>query len=242
MPSKTDNITNLPDIKGTPKMTEADVMRAIDNYIDNTIKSASNPPHAGNLLHFFELVQNVIWSRQAEESIPEDKRLLVMADDPPSEKELDTEAITFYMKDRESGAFGRTAAGQSRGSVVKEAVHHFRSSQQHPEHLSEKLITMGRVFDNVVTFNIYARSDFQALKRLLWFEDVMDSFRWYFNLHRIKVSELSASRIGKVPVGQLNLSKYSVSFFVRTEDTYQFGSQELKQIVINLDVSKTKEE
>lgn len=236
MTSKIDNITKLPEIKGTPKMSEADVIRIINQYIGNVINSGTAPPHAGGIQHFFELVQNVIWSRQETEKIPADKRLLVMADDPPEEKEVDTEAITFYLKSRESGAFGRTSATGG-GAVVKEAVHHFRSSQQHPEHPSEKLVTMGRFFDNVVVFNVYARSDHQSMTRLFWFEDVMDSFRWYFNLHRIKILELEASRIGKVVVGELPLAKYSVSFFVRTEDTYQFGSQELKHVALNVDMS-----
>jgi len=236
MTSKTDNITRIPDIRANPRMSEAQITSMIENYISEVVNSAKSPPHAGDLEHFFELVQNSVWSRQAEERIPDDRRLLVLADDPPEEKEVDTEAITFYMDTRKSGAFGRTSATGG-SNVVREAVHHVRSVQQHPEHLSEKLVTMGRYFDNTVIFNTYARSDIQALRRLKWFEDVMDSFRWYFNLHRIKTVELEAHRVGKVIVGQLPLAKYSVSYFVRTEDTYQFGSQELKRVVLNLDVS-----
>jgi hypothetical protein len=237
MTSKIDNITKLPEIKGTPRMSQSDVNRSIHQYIANVVNSGKNPPHAGDMSHFFELVQNAIWSRQETEETPECKRLLVMVNDPPEEKEVDTEAITFYLQHREPGAFGKMSASSGRSTVVKEATHHHRSSQQHPEHIGEKLVTMGRFFDNTVVFNIYAASDNQAMKRLIWFENVIDSYSWYFSLHRIKIVELEASRIGKVVVGELPLAKYSVSYFVRTEDTYQFGSQELKKVVLKLDVS-----
>ena len=240
--SKTDNITSLPDIKGNQNKpyggaiaSEADITRSINTYIDNIVKSGRPGPKAGSLLNFLKLVQNAIKSRQASECVKEDKRLLVMADDPPSEKEVDTEAITFYLGNRESGAMSRTAGADR--SVIREHVHHFRSVQQHPDHLGEKLVTMGRYFDNVVVFNIYAKTDKQALKRLLWFEDLMSSFMWYFKAYGIRVIELNASRVGKESIGQLSLAKYSVSFFVRTEDTYQFGQQELRHVALNIDIS-----
>jgi hypothetical protein len=187
-------------------------------------------------LYFFELVQNVISSRQSAENIPETKRLLVLAEDPPEEKAIDTEAITIQLDDRESGSFGRSSTTSK--STVREAVHHFRSVQSHPEHLNEKLITMGRSFDNIVTFNIYARTNKQSISRLLWFENLMDSFRWYFSIYLFKPVEQKAWRVGNVKIGNLSLVKYSVSYLVRTEDTYQFGSQELRHVALNVNVSR----
>lgn len=230
MASKIDNITNIPDIN-YPGMTEAEVNIALESYLKQISNSGQAPIPGANIIKFFELVQNAIWSRQNTENIPEDKRLLVLGDDPPDEEEVNSEAITFYLDKREAGQHGRGPVGTK---TVKEVTHHVRSVQQHPEHPSEKLLTVGRKFDNYVVFNIYARTDYQALLRVLWFENVMDSFRWYFRINRLLVLFQKTKRIGTVQVGELSLAKYSVIFFVGSEDAYQFGSQELKRIALNI--------
>jgi len=236
MVSKIDNITSLPDIGGTNRLSEVDANRLIEKYIEN-IGSVTPPPTSyQNLIGFFSLVQKAIRSRENSENVPNDKRLLVLANDPP--EEIDTEAITLYLQSRTPGQLNRGSAGNAR---VKEVSAHVRSIRQHPEHLSEKLITMGRFYDNSIAFNIYARDDFTALKRVLWLENVMDSFRWYFRVHGIsQVIEEGVGDKKHVKIGELELTKYPMSYFVRTEDTYQFGSQELKHIELDTDVSLTR--
>lgn len=234
MVSNIDNITSIPDIKGTHFKSEAEITAAIERYLQNVTDSGRVPPPSGDILTFFELVQNAVWSRQATENIPEDKRLIVLGDDPPEEDEIDSEAITFTLEKRDPGQWSQGRAGSG---GVREVAHHQRSIQQHPEHLGEKLVTMGRAFDNVIEFHTYARTDFRSLKRALWFENVMDGFRWYFRLHRITTVQQTMRRVGKVVVGELPLVKYSVRFFARTEDTYQIGLQELKKIVLNVNMS-----
>ncbi len=233
MASKTDNITSLPDLGGTKRLSEADVTRRIEKYIEDI--SAVKRPQAqfDGIMEFFELAQLAIRSREVSEKVPEKKRLLVLANDPP--EEIDTEAITFFLSGRRPGQFSRGSAGNAR---VKEVVPHVRSIQQHPEHIGEKLITMGRFYDNYVAFHIYAKDDFTALKRVLWLENVMDSFRWFFRVHGIsQVIEEGVGDKTHVKIGELTLTKYPMSYFIRTEDTYQFGSQELKHVELNVNVS-----
>jgi hypothetical protein len=232
MAFKTDNITKIPDING---LSEVDVSAILDGYFRNLAQSTEETLPGGDILTYFKLVQNACWSRQESEDIPDNKKLLILSEEPPEEKNIDTEAITFFVNSRGPGQYSQGAPG--RGSV-SERTFHVRSVQQHPEHPSEKLVTMGRSFDNHVVFNIYARTDYQALKRVIWFENVMASFRWYFKIHNILSIEESVGYVGKVEIGNLSLTKYLVSFFVKTEDTYQFGSQELKRIVVNSNISK----
>lgn len=234
MACKIDNITEIPDIN-VPGMTEEQVKFALDSYIKNVTSSGEKPIIGADIIKFFELVQDAVWSRQNTENIPEAKRLLVIGDDPPDEKEVDTEAITFYLDERMTGQYGRGPVGTK---TTREVVPHLRSVQQHPEHPSEKLVTMARSFDNYVVFNIYARTDFRALQRVLWFENVMDSFRWYFSVNRLNVLFLETKRIGTIEHGELSLSKYSMRFFVKSEDAYQFGSQELKRIALNVNIKE----
>lgn len=233
MASKIDNVTNLPDLGSLKGLSEAEAERLINNYIEDITACAAPPAELQNLLGFFKLVQNAIRTRENSESVPKGKKLLVLADDPP--KEIDTEAITFFLSARGPGQFNRGPAGRSN---IKEVTPHVRDIRQHPEHLGEKLVTMGRFYDNYITFNVYAKDDFTALRRVLWLESVMESFRWYFRVHGIKeVIEMGVGDKEHVTVGNIELTKYPMSYFVRTEDTYQFGSQELKFIELNFDVS-----
>lgn len=235
MVSKIDNLVDLPDIQKTRKLTEAEVRARINKYIEQVTAAAIREPQANCLLGFFELAKNAIRSREASDSVPDGKGLLVLANDPP--EEIDTEAVTFYLQGRTPGQFNRGGAGESR---IKEVVPHTRSIQQHPEHIGEKLITMGRFFDNYIAFNVYARDDFTALKRVLWLENVMDSFRWYFRVHGInQVIEMGVGDKEHVTIGELEVTKYPMSYFIRTEDTFQFGSQELRQVELDTDVSLT---
>jgi len=240
MVSKINNITRIPDISGVKSSknytikTEDEINNSIEQYLRQISNSGTNPPPAAELPKFLELVQNAIWSRQTTESIPEDKRLLVLGEDPPKIKALDSEAITFHLETRGPGQYSQGPAGSP---GIKEVVSHLRSVQQHPEHIGEKLITMGRKFDNIVAFNVYAGTDIRALKRVLWFENVMAGFRWYFRLHRVKPIQQDVRRVGKVVIGELSLVKYKVSFFVGTEDTYQIGQQELKRVAMNVDMT-----
>ena len=233
MVSKIDNLINLPDIGATERLSEAEVTQQIESYIKNVASVTQPPTRFQTILGFFSLVQNAVRSRENSEDVPEDKRLLVLADDPP--EEIDSEAITFFLDKRIPGKFGRGPAGSG---GVKEVSSHIRSVQQHPEHLGEKLVTMGRFYDNWIGFNVYARDDYAALKRVLWLENVMDSFRWYFRLHGIsQVIEKGVGTKKHVIINEIELTKYPMSYFVRTEDTFQFGSQELKHIELNTNVS-----
>jgi len=234
MVTKVDNIAPIPDLgysTGTIRVSEDEAEAIVQNYV-NEISSVRGALHPnGDLLKLFELIQNAVQSRQESEKVPGDKRLLVLASDPP--EEIDTEAITFSLLSRGPGQFNK---GPPNSARVKELAPHYRGAQNHPEHIGEKLITMGRFFDSNIAFNIYARNDMTALKRVFWFENVMDSFRWLFRVHHIEALYQGTGDKAKVKIGNLELTKYPMTFFVRTEEIYQFGVQELKKFVVKTSV------
>ena len=232
MGTKTANIIKIPSLGQESRLSEEEVNAHVARYIANLREAGKNEPPHNNILGFFELVQNAIKSREIEDEVPEDKRLLVLAHDPP--EEIDTEAVTFFLQRRLPGSFGRGTIGESK---TRELIAHKRSEVQHPEHIGEKLITMGRRFDNTIKFHIYARDDLIALKRVLWLENVIDSFRWYFRIHGIyNVLEIDVGDKERVTIGELVVTRYPMSYFVMTEDIYQFGSQELKSVELNIDL------
>jgi len=231
--SKTVSLAEIPDIGNGQQLAEPEIARRIERYIANLKKAEIQVPTHNNLIGFFELLQNAIRCREATQKVPPGKGLLILAQDPP--EEIDTEAVTFFLSAREPGLFGRGPMG---AGGVQEVVPHLRSIQDHPEHIGEKLVTMGRAFDNLITLRVYARDDITALKRVFWLEDVIDSFRWYFRVHGIfQVLERAVGQKEQVTIGELLLTRYPMSYFVKTEDIYQFGSQELKKVELNIAVT-----
>ncbi len=233
MVSRRDNITEIPDVESSwtrVYLNEVDATQAIGTYIEQLIATTAMPVGA-EIDYFFLLIKDVLNTRQDTEGVAKDKRINFFEEDPPGK--YDTETITAVLEARTPGQMSQGAIGTNK---VREVRPHQRAIREHPEHPGEKLVTMGRFFDNWITFSIYARTSKVALQRMLWFEHVMDSFNWYFNLHGYKVIESEVRKREKVNVGELTLIKYPMSYFVKTNDTYHFGSQELKRLVIKADV------
>jgi hypothetical protein len=236
MATKLDNITAVPDLKKpgiTVHLSEVEASTLVESFINTMGSPNDRTPISGTEINdFFPLVRNTLISRQKSDGVEEDKFLLFIEEDPP--EDLDTEAITFFLKHRIPGRFDQGPAGVGN---VKEVRAHIRSLRDHPQHPSEKLITMGRFYDNWIVFNIYAKTNKQARERLLWFEKVMDSFDWYFRIHGYRVIEETVGSKERSKISEhLTLTKYPITYMVRTDDTYQISTQELKEIIINVEV------
>ena len=237
MVSKIDNISKIPSLGNDYDEQEAEL--AVSRYV-NSILGTETKPIGNNLLEFFPLVQNAIRAREDEDFrklLPREKekyrRILALEEGPP--EKIDTISITWKLKARVPGRFDQGPAGQGR---IKEVVPHIRGIVDHPDHPNEKLISMGKCYGNWIEFNIYARNKKEALKRLLWFENIMTNFYWYFNLYGFKVIEEGVGDRETVTIDELEVTKYPVVYFVRSEDVYHVTSQELKNILITTNITK----
>lgn len=238
MTTKTDNITRLPDVHASRpivRFSEEEVQTMVNTYIETlpVISRTSSPQ--GDVDGFFDKVHDAIISRQNSDGISEDKRLLFMAELSPQEDRPDMEAITYLLTSRQPGMFQQGPAGKS---GIKEVSAHQRCIIDDPNHPSQKLVTMGRFYDNTIQFNIYTRSHKVAISRLLWFQRVMDGFNWYFRLNGYRVIETGMDKRDTKVQDGLKLTKYPVSYFIRTDDTFHISTQELRRLVINMELSQ----
>jgi hypothetical protein len=239
MVSKIVNITVVPDIQkvGTVlRLEESSIDRIIGSHLE-TLSESRRFPEGAELREFFELVQMAVTSRQNSEGVPEDKRILFLGEDPP--EALDTEAVTYFVRSRLPGKFDQGPAGQGR---IKEATPHVRAIREHPDHPSEKLITMGRFYDNWITFTVYAKTDKVALARVLWFERLMDTYNWLYRLHGFRVIEEEVGSREKIKLDESTITVYPMQYMVRTDDTFHYGTQELREILLNVNVSTSGNE
>ena len=235
MVTKIDNITNVPSIEsvGTRvRFNESEITGVVDRYLESYNRGKRTPASGAELSDFFSMIQTVLTSKQKQEGLKEEHHILVVEEDPP--ESINTEAITFYLKTRVPGRFDQGPSGAGRH---KEVVAHQRSVVDHPEAPGQKLVTVGRFYDNWIGFNIYARTNKAARERLLWFERTMDIYNWFFRLYGFRVIEEGVGSREKVKIDELLITKYPITYMVRTDDTFQFSTQELKKIIIDLELS-----
>lgn len=189
-------------------------------------------PVGGEINDFFPLVHKALISKQLSENIDKDKMVLFVEEDPP--EKIDTETITFYIQSRSPGQFAQGPAGTRTHTEVR---HHIRNMETHNERPGETLVTAGKFYDNSIRFNVYAKTNKQARKRLIWFTKTMDQYLWYFEMSGYKVVERGVGDRERVEIENYGtVTKYPVSYYVRSEDILHFGLQELKQVVLATDV------
>jgi hypothetical protein len=240
MVSRIDNITDLPTIT-IPHLgvsyNESDLYKMIQEYWDTLAQKDNanrfnSPPSGLTIVDFLELVKNAVEHKQTFESIPSDRRLLFLTEDPP--EEIDTEGITCELTTRRPGSFSRGPAAQGK---IKEVTAHMRAMIDHPESPGEKLITMGRKHDNFITFYTYAKTNRSSLRRALWFEELMESYRWYFRIFGFNAIQEEISKKEIVNIGELKLRRYPIRYIVMTDDTFHVTSQELRDVTLKVTLS-----
>lgn len=220
---------------------EQEAQQEVDAYIrelSKEIRGTSAPP--AKLPDFFDLFQRAVRTRERQDNIPNCKGLLLKehldSKHLQTDDFLDTEAITWHLTGRSPGRLDQGPAGKG---TIREVVPHIRNIRQHPEHPGEKLITMGKFYSTWITFNIYARDSSKALERVLWLEEVMDSFHWYFRLYGFRVVEEGVGDKTEEKIDDLSLIKYPMVYFIRSEEIYHVTSQELREVLIETNVSTT---
>ena len=236
MTNKLNNITRIPDISrigGRVYLGEAEFEQSFYTYLERENKNQAVviEDEPTDIKQFFTLVKEAVETRQDTEGVPADKRLLFLEEDPP--ETIDTEAITFFLRGRVPGRFDQGPAGIGK---IKEVTAHVRAVREHPTHPSEKLVTMGRFYDNWVTFGIFAKTNKVALDRVIWFERVMDSFNWFFRLHGFRVIEKEVGNRERIELETLTLTHYPITYMVRLDDVFHFSTQELKHLVVKANV------
>jgi hypothetical protein len=222
-------MNTLPDLSAE---TSHDIVEIYINQMSQQINQDQRKPLARDLNEFFPLVHAAIFSKQKTEGIADDKVVMFVEEDPP--EKLDTETITFEIHSRTPGLYSKGSTG---APGHKEVRAHIRSIVDHPEHIGEKLVTMGKMYDNYIKFRVYARTNKQARKRALWFSKLMDSYNWYFKAKGFLVIEEGMGNRDRTKIDGLDITSYPLIYYVRSEDTAHLSSQELKEISLNVNVT-----
>lgn len=188
-----------------------------------------SPLPAKNINEFYDLVKNIIVDRERRENVSEEKKIVFTEEEPDYAKD-DPVTITFSLVKREPGAF--SSGGPMRGRV-KNYTAILREEIQDPEDPQYKKAILGYFHDNEIKFTVWARTNKVANERALWFEGLMQEYRWYFAMQgvsRLLFLKREADSVSEVK-GQ-KLYGRPLHFYVRTETLQIISEKTLQQISV----------
>lgn len=203
------------------------------------------PGTAKDVYEFCDLVREAVEHKSQMENVTDDARVILTQEFSDVDQQL--EAITFNLERRQPGQFSE---GPPFGGDVKNLRPIIREVMQDPDNPGYRKVIMGYWYDNLVRFTCWARTNKQANKRALWFEELMEDYTWFYRVRGVSrvlfwdrgsdVEKL-VDAAGPSESGASTTNKYygrPLFYFVRTEKIRTYSEKELEQLLINVSVKK----
>lgn len=195
---------------------------------------------AKDINDFFPLVQTAVNDYQDRRGIVAKDRVHFVQDTPPTDAK--TETITFKVKSRMPGAnSGRMPEILSGNGVVREWRPRIRYWYENPERPLKRTVVFGQHYDNVVEFTCWALTNKAVDERALWFEDLMQTYFWYFKYNGVSevifLQRLEDKSWENIATQGNQLKSRSIQYYVRTDKTFEISESELRDILINIAVA-----
>ena len=95
---------------------------------------------------------------------------------------MDLETISIRLVRREPGRFSE---GRPYEGDVRNLRPILRQVYDDPENPGYKRAEMGYWYDNTVRFTCWARTNKEADARALWFEALMEDYKWFYRLRGV---------------------------------------------------------
>jgi hypothetical protein len=196
---------------------------------------------AKNINEFYDLVRLAIDDRELQEGKIDDAKICYTEEYSDIEQNL--ESIVFSLSVREPGRFSEGAPFQGEVRNLRPII---REVVPDPEHPGYRRAVFGYWYDNVVRFTCWARTNREANKRALWFENLMHDYAWFFAIRGVPrvifwrrtedILEKTTQSTGS------DTNKYygrPLEYYVKTERIREFREKELENLLINVNVKNT---
>lgn len=186
---------------------------------------------AVDLSKFFEILDVIIKSQLELEG--SSCKLILSEDYPDEDDNLDEERIVFSVKSRHPMMLSRGTPDRavSARPVDRERRPRFREHIRDPDNPGMFIVNHSQRFDNEICFEILAKKNKTANKRVLWFEDLINNWRWYFEslgLQRIEFLERKEDTV--ITPGKTKIACRPLFYLVRTERIFQSKESELRSM------------
>jgi len=188
------------------------------------------PGTSKNIIQVLELIKDAIENYELRQHKLDRDKVRVVYEDPDELAEFET--ISILIQKRQPGAFG---AGAPFEASVKNLRPLLREETEDPDAPGYKRAILGYFHDNIVRLTCWALTNKAANARMLWLEEVMEQYLWYFRIsganrffyHKHSdqlVKTVSNNRIYGRPI----------DYFVRTETLRAISEKELETIYVSL--------
>lgn len=186
------------------------------------------PQAAKNILETMELVRQAIKDYELRTHVTEEAKIDVTYAKPDVDRDI--ESISVEIVRREPGMFGQ---GAPFGSATKNLRPILRENVRDPEHPGYRRAVLGYFYDNMLRFTCWARTNKAANERVLWLENVMEEYSWFFVYSGANRVLYQGQRDDVVnEVGNNKYYGRPVDYFVRTEKLRQVSEKTLEEICI----------
>ena len=229
----------------TIELKEEEIDGIIDRLFDKSEVLHGDLPARADINQFYGLVQHAV---EREKALSGKKLIEFTQDYSGLEDNISGARITFKLFSRKPGVWQQAKTGMASRDTIRRARHSIlRKISKDPERPGLSIFTHGSVFDNVVQFTIYAVSNEAADETAVWFEDLMEDWRWLWQGCGIqRVEYLERLEDMTLISDQKKVAVRRLQYFIRTErlkETQEFSLRTLmaELSLINRDTSVTQE-
>lgn len=194
----------------------------------NTTERQKSPQPAKNIIEVMELSRQAISDYELRTNTTEDAKIDVCYAKPDVDHSV--EVISVQIERRAPGMFGQGAPFENKTRNLKPIL---RENVVDPEHPGYRRAVFGYYYDNVLRFTCWARTNKAANERVLWLEDLMEEYSWFFGYSGVARILYWGQQDDEIHV--VNNNKYygrPVDYFVRTERLREVSEKTFEQICI----------
>lgn len=223
----------------------------IDDYIaflksSSPFTEASERPRshapAASIEDAFYLVGDIV-RRQLQ--LEGDKTNLIYTEEyPDTEENLDSEMIVFGLKSRFPGAAEQVGVDRAMSgrAITRSRRAKYRQHYSDPENPGLVIVERGRMFDNEVFFKIMAKTNKIANRRALWFESLIDRYRWLLQANGVnRIEYLRRESDAIFSPGKTKIVVRPLFYLIRTERVEVIKEFELRSIVLQSSLDRSHE-
>lgn len=185
-----------------------------------------SPSPAVDIDGFYELTGEALEVFQLAEGRAADKLIIYSEEFQPENYERET--ISVRLRSRQPAVMSKTAPmGQPR--ELKPTV---REVYDDPLLPGYQIWELGWMRDNVIEFCMWSKSNKEANKMALWFEDFMHYNMWFFRSRGVNQLYFNG-RDEDFKILDKRLVGRPLTYFVRTERIIQLREKVLEEIIVN---------
>jgi len=189
------------------------------------------PGAAKNLSEFYSLTMDVIEDYERRQNVINDAKVYFTEEDIDYPKDKNV-IVAYSLVRRQPGSFSKGAPFDPGVTNQKPIL---REEIDDPDNPGYKRAVLGYWHDNEVKFTICARTNKVANEKVLWFENIMQEYSWYFTSQGVsRVLFLKRESDYVIEVNGVKIYCRPLHYFVRTETLRNISEKVIEDLTINV--------